>query len=299
MRDPKHPTAPQHRGDPQQDHRTDAVLPEPHGEHEHSDVPVRPILYFAVGLAVSGVVIHLLMAWLFDKFAERARRADAPLSPLAELRQPPPEPRLQLAPSIDMAALRAQDQQTLGSYGWIVREAGLVRIPIERAMDLVAERGLPVRTGPAPVQPDATPQQPAAGQPPGAEPGAGQPPASGEVPGAVPADEQPQSAPDRPSGPSAPQDSLQRTPLPSDMPDQIQETIEEPDESGLAPPDSVPTPGLLSAPEAAPSGAEALEPGAPTPAAAPEATPQPEVETQPEVEPQPTALADPPPRRGR
>jgi hypothetical protein len=38
----------------------------------------------------------------------------------------------------------------LSSYGWVDREAGIVRIPIDRAMDLLAERGLPARAGPDP-----------------------------------------------------------------------------------------------------------------------------------------------------
>ena len=38
--------------------------------------------------------------------------------------------------------MQARDRERLNSYAWIDRETGTVRIPIERAMDLVAERGV-------------------------------------------------------------------------------------------------------------------------------------------------------------
>lgn len=126
----------------------------PHGAHEKTDVDIGPLLKFAVGLTLLTVVSALLMAWLFSAFSESAKQADLPASPLAALRQPPPMPRLQVAPSVDMRALRAEEDAALHSYAWIVRESGLVRIPIERAMELTLQRGLPVRAqSPAPEGP--------------------------------------------------------------------------------------------------------------------------------------------------
>jgi hypothetical protein len=55
----------------------------------------------------------------------------------------PPEPRLQIDPQQDLAALRQQEQQRLSGYGWVDRERGLARIPVERAMEDIARRGLP------------------------------------------------------------------------------------------------------------------------------------------------------------
>ena len=54
----------------------------------------------------------------------------------------PPAPRLQIDPHADLAALRAPKHARLSSYGWIDRPSGIVRLPIERAMQLTAERGL-------------------------------------------------------------------------------------------------------------------------------------------------------------
>ncbi|HEV2330417.1 MAG TPA: hypothetical protein VGY56_16670 [Verrucomicrobiae bacterium] len=43
-------------------------------------------------------------------------------------------------------ALYAGQNQKLNSYGWVDRSNGIVRIPIDRAMDLLMQRGLPTRT---------------------------------------------------------------------------------------------------------------------------------------------------------
>ena len=59
----------------------------------------------------------------------------------------PPSPRLQLAPPADLQTFRAREEAELNSYGWINRTAGVVRIPIDRAMELVLQEGLPVRSG--------------------------------------------------------------------------------------------------------------------------------------------------------
>jgi hypothetical protein len=118
---------------------------EPHGAHEPSDAEIGPVLRFALGLAVVIAVTMAFMAWLFDSFSAQAARSDAPPSPLESLRKPPPEPLLEISPPANLKAIRAEEEARLGSYGWIAREAGLVHIPIEQAMDRIVEKGLPVR----------------------------------------------------------------------------------------------------------------------------------------------------------
>jgi hypothetical protein len=119
----------------------------PEVAHEHSDVNVRGVFAFGFGLLVLAVIIHVLMWGVFDYFAARAARSDRPLSPLAASQRGgvPPEPRLQVSPTQDMRAMWAGEDAVLNSYGWIDRRAGVVRIPIEQAMRLLAERGLPAR----------------------------------------------------------------------------------------------------------------------------------------------------------
>ena len=57
----------------------------------------------------------------------------------------PPEPRLQAAPVKDLATFRAEEDAVLNSYGVIDQANGIVRIPVERALELVAKEGLPSR----------------------------------------------------------------------------------------------------------------------------------------------------------
>jgi hypothetical protein len=80
-------------------------------------------------------IIYVLGWW------ERPR-LETPASPLAT-RTVPPEPRLQVEAPKDLKGLQAAEQEVLTTYAWVSKEAGIARIPIERAMRLVLERGLP------------------------------------------------------------------------------------------------------------------------------------------------------------
>jgi len=134
---------------------------EPHHlevHHEDKDINVRAIATFAVVLA--GIVgLSYVAMWALERgLIARDRAMDRPVSAFrAEAPPLPPEPRLQAKPRADMAAMRAEEQRLLSSYGWT--EDGHVRIPIDRAIELVARRGLPVREGAAaqaapPLEPD-------------------------------------------------------------------------------------------------------------------------------------------------
>src|SRR5262245_35182031 len=115
--------------------------------HEGSDVNVRGILVFGLGLFVTAAAIHLLVWLLFLYFAGREATGSATVHPLAADQQTrvPPEPRLQTNPREDLRVLLEQEDTILNSYGWVDRTSGVVRIPIEEAKKLTAKRGLPVR----------------------------------------------------------------------------------------------------------------------------------------------------------
>jgi len=121
----------------------------PQGGYEKSDLRSRPIVVFGVILGAMVALafvaaygmIHVLGWW------ERPR-LETPASPLAT-RAIPPEPRLQVEAPKDLKSLRAAEQEVLTTYAWVSKEAGIARIPIERAMQLVLERGLPPAGGAA------------------------------------------------------------------------------------------------------------------------------------------------------
>ncbi len=122
-----------------------AANPEVH--HETTDVNIRGIIAFGVGLLVSAIVIHFLVWLLFEFFAGRQAQRVAPEFPLATAQEHrlPPEPRLQVSPREDLRELRAHEDEVLNGYGWADRAKGVVRIPITEAMKLTLQRGLPSR----------------------------------------------------------------------------------------------------------------------------------------------------------
>jgi hypothetical protein len=58
----------------------------------------------------------------------------------------PPEPRLQTNPRLELQEMRAEENAVLQTYGWVDREKGVARMPIDEAMKIVVQRGLPART---------------------------------------------------------------------------------------------------------------------------------------------------------
>lgn len=113
--------------------------------HEKSDVSIGGIVKFGIGLAVAALLVHVAMWGLFKVLDARREKRDRPIPSLvaAALRRTPPEPRLERDALAPRRRMVAGENAALTSYGWVDRNAGIVRIPIERAMDLLVERGLP------------------------------------------------------------------------------------------------------------------------------------------------------------
>ncbi len=141
------------------------------GGYEKSDINIRKVSVYGAGLLVvicaAGILITI---FVFKKLT--TQNEEAPPSPMYQIEQRPPEPRLQADPQLDLKKLRTIEEEKLNSYGWVDRANGVVRIPVEQAMDRVAEKGLPnrpdarIEAGPAPDAPKPKPAAtPAAVQP--------------------------------------------------------------------------------------------------------------------------------------
>jgi hypothetical protein len=123
------------------------VAEHPNVGHEESAVELRPILLFALILVVVSA-LSFAGVWLMLDFLRLNRaRTDTPLSTLADPQSLPPAPRLQVFPSRDLQQTRQMEDVILHTYRWVDRDAGVVGIPVERAMQVLAERGLPARGG--------------------------------------------------------------------------------------------------------------------------------------------------------
>jgi hypothetical protein len=133
-----------------------------HGSFEREDLSAAGVLYFIVGVAALGLVAFLLMAGFYKLLDERAGKAQPEVSPLATnvpkdtrnlaegykdyLKDNFPAPRLEIDERTELNDDRMAEEEKLNSYGYVDDGHATVRIPIERAMELIAQRGLPVRS---------------------------------------------------------------------------------------------------------------------------------------------------------
>ncbi len=125
------------------------VLENPDVRFEKEDIRATPVLKFLVGIAVTTVVVCLLLFGFYRGM--RSYVADLQPEPphmKFEENREAPVPRLQEHPDRDLQAIRAEEDRILTTYGWVDKSRGMVRIPIEEAMKLVAEQGLPATSTP-------------------------------------------------------------------------------------------------------------------------------------------------------
>ena len=129
-----------------------------HGSYEHQDLQVTGILYFLLALVVVTVICLFGLKGLYAFLDHREKLSQPAVNPLVTN---VPEDTRHIAPGYPQGAfpnpkleedergqlndIRVKEERTLYSYGWVDEKAGTVRIPIERAMDLIVQRGLPVR----------------------------------------------------------------------------------------------------------------------------------------------------------
>jgi hypothetical protein len=132
--------------------------PPSHGSYERQDVSARGIFYFIAGLLAATLLISFLLSGLYKILDKRFETRQPPVNPLAanvpkDTRQVPPQypetafpdPRLETDERTQLNSIRIAEEQKLNSYGWVDEKTGTMHIPIERAMELLAQRGLPLR----------------------------------------------------------------------------------------------------------------------------------------------------------
>ena len=163
------PRAP-HVHDPAELHNEDVA-------HEHTDVNIRAIVMFAVGLIVVAAVVHGLMYGMFWWLDEQARQNDPQRSPLAT---PAPAMPARTTESLNfgharggaqlltneplaLQKLREEENKRLHGYGWVEGKPGVAHMPIDEAKKLILERGVPVRAG-EPLAPTAGTRSAAGGE---------------------------------------------------------------------------------------------------------------------------------------
>jgi hypothetical protein len=108
--------------------------------HERSDLNPAKIFLFGAILLVT-VVASAAVSYFFLRYAAVRRPSPQVASfPPARAREPAPAPRLQVKGANELREMREAEERVLHSYAWIDGEKGIVRIPVERAMEILAQR---------------------------------------------------------------------------------------------------------------------------------------------------------------
>jgi hypothetical protein len=134
--------------DPNDPHHHDvAEEVNPHVAYEHGDADVFTVSKYTIALVFGIFIAAAAMYGLFNYFNGEANKDEAVVPQVILDQRPklPPEPRLQPTPKLFIKDLRAAEIAQINSYGWIDQKNGIVRIPIDEAIDAVAKAGLPSR----------------------------------------------------------------------------------------------------------------------------------------------------------
>jgi hypothetical protein len=110
--------------------------------YEKRDISAAAVALFAISLIVALIIVHYLALGTFHHLARQSSKYPPPSS-LAITREKFSEPQLLVNQKLDMETFRTTEDVLLNNYGWIDRKQGIVRIPIDRAIDLLAQQGTP------------------------------------------------------------------------------------------------------------------------------------------------------------
>lgn len=149
------PTKHPHGGPPE-------LPPNDRGEHsggdnnpqvsfERGDVNIVQITGFGIGLLIAFMVTVFAMWVLFDYLEQREDKVNPANPPAMMSEKPmlPPAPRLQAEPTVELKQMHDNEDMLLNGYGWVDASKGTVHIPIGQAIDMVAQKGLPVKVSSA------------------------------------------------------------------------------------------------------------------------------------------------------
>ena len=110
--------------------------------HERRDIDPLSLGLLVILLLIGLFLVDLAVAGIHSALKRYASESSSAAPPFATGFKYPP-PRLEILRSEALLEVRGREELLLNTYGWVDQKAGVVRIPIERAIDLLVERGLP------------------------------------------------------------------------------------------------------------------------------------------------------------
>ena len=127
-----------------------------HEGFEREDLNPAGVIYFMAGLGVVVVVVYFVVFGMYHFLNTYERAHQPPMSPMvaapadtravrSEDTQAFPQPRLEESERAQLRQFIEDQDRKLATYNWVDKDKGIVQIPIDRAMDLIVERGLPIR----------------------------------------------------------------------------------------------------------------------------------------------------------
>lgn len=157
-----------HARDPHHSHGEDGPGPI---NHETTDISLEGIGRILIGFAVLMLLVTGAMWWTFRVLDRRIHVSTEAVAPMADrqtdarptltdtandmerLGRTPAGPKLLTDEPAFLSQYQTDQQRALATYGWTDKATGVVRIPIDRAKQLIVERGLPQAVPGAPAEP--------------------------------------------------------------------------------------------------------------------------------------------------
>ena len=122
----------------------------PEVHYEHSDIDSRHVVWTGFSILLGAWICAALLYLFFGFLNYEREQAGAPPLPRAQgVAKVPPEPRIQQSPRADYQTERASEEAQLHGYRWTDKQHGLVGIPIEQAIDMTVQHGIPAQRAPA------------------------------------------------------------------------------------------------------------------------------------------------------
>jgi len=124
-------------------------MTDPHDEQPierrlDKELNLRAVVGFGLGILVL-IALAGAVTWGFALRERSYLEAQDPPPPVlleARARHEPPGPHLQARPTDEYDAYFAEQEAILTGWGWVDETGGIVRVPVERAIDLALEKGL-------------------------------------------------------------------------------------------------------------------------------------------------------------